>query len=74
MTAAGLATITDGSDSAHVQDGYFKAAVQASTEQLHDKHGTHQFVVTFTIDSGPQYRMGQIGTIESFPSRNCALW
>jgi outer membrane translocation and assembly module TamA len=43
------------------ENGYFKAAVKASTEQLHDKHGTHQFVVTFTIDSGPQYRTGHIG-------------
>jgi outer membrane translocation and assembly module TamA len=43
------------------ENGYFKAAVKASAEQLHDKHGTHQFVVTFTIDSGPQYRTGQIG-------------
>jgi outer membrane protein assembly factor BamA len=43
------------------ENGYFKATVKASTEQLPDKHETHQFVVTFTIDSGPQYRTGQIG-------------
>jgi outer membrane protein assembly factor BamA len=43
------------------ENGYFKAAVKASTEQLTDKDGTHQFVDTFDIDSGPQYRTGQIG-------------
>ncbi len=41
--------------------GYFKAMVgDPSTEQLPDKHGTHQFVVTFEIDAGSQYRVGQI--------------
>jgi outer membrane translocation and assembly module TamA len=42
-------------------NGYFKAAVKPSTEQLSDKQGTHQFVITFDIDAGPQYRAGQIG-------------
>jgi outer membrane translocation and assembly module TamA len=57
-----LASITDGVRLLCLQEnGYFKAAVKASTEQLHDKDGTHQFVVTFTINSGPQYRIGQIG-------------
>ena len=42
-------------------NGYFKAAVKPSVEQLPDKRGTHQFVVTFDIDAGPQYRIGQIG-------------
>jgi outer membrane protein assembly factor BamA len=42
------------------EEGYFKAFVRASTEQLPDKHETHQFAVTFTIESGPQYRTGQI--------------
>jgi outer membrane translocation and assembly module TamA len=42
-------------------NGYFKAFLEPSTEQLPDKHGTHQFVVTFDIDAGPQYRIGQIG-------------
>lgn len=42
-------------------NGYFKAAVKPSTEQLSDKHGTHQFVITFDIDAGPHYRAGQIG-------------
>lgn len=41
-------------------NGYFKALVEPSTEQLPDKHGTHQFVVTFDIDAGSQYRIGQI--------------
>lgn len=40
--------------------GYFKAAVKSSSEQLPDKRGTHQFVVKFEIDAGPQYRIGQI--------------
>jgi outer membrane protein assembly factor BamA len=43
------------------ENGYFKAAVEPSAEQLPDKRGTHQFVVTFDIDAGPQYRTGQIG-------------
>jgi outer membrane translocation and assembly module TamA len=42
-------------------NGYFKAAVKPSTEQLSDKGGTHQFVITFDIDAGPQYRAGEIG-------------
>ena len=41
--------------------GYIKAAVKPSSEQLPDKRDTHQFVVTFDIDAGPQYRIGQIG-------------
>ena len=41
-------------------NGYFRAAVKPSTKQLPDKHGTHQFVITFDIDAGPQYRTGQI--------------
>jgi outer membrane translocation and assembly module TamA len=56
-----------GSLADHVQvvclqnNGYFKAGVEPSTEQLPDKNGTHQFVVTFNIHSGPQYRTGEIG-------------
>jgi outer membrane protein assembly factor BamA len=42
-------------------NGYFKAAVKPSTEQLSDKRGTHQFIITFDIDAGPQYRAGEIG-------------
>jgi outer membrane protein assembly factor BamA len=42
-------------------NGYFKAAVKPSTEQLSDRRGTHQFIITFDIDAGPQYRAGQIG-------------
>jgi len=40
--------------------GYFKAAVKASTQQLPDKQHTHQFVITFDIDAGPQYRLGHV--------------
>ena len=40
--------------------GYFKAAVKASTQQLPDNHSTHQFVITFDIDAGPRYRVGNI--------------
>jgi outer membrane protein assembly factor BamA len=40
--------------------GYFKAAVKASTQQLPDKKNTHQFVITFDIDAGPRYRLGNI--------------
>jgi outer membrane translocation and assembly module TamA len=43
-----------------VDKGYFKAAVQASSQQLPDKNHTHQFVVTFHIDPGPRYHLGQI--------------
>jgi outer membrane protein insertion porin family len=43
-----------------VDKGYFKAAVKASTQQLPDKNHTHQFVVTFHVDSGPRYRLGHI--------------
>jgi outer membrane protein insertion porin family len=45
----------------YLQDkGYFKAAVRASTQQLPDRQDTHQFVITFDIDAGPQYRVGNI--------------
>ena len=40
--------------------GYMKAAIKGSTQQLPDKQSTHQFVITFDIDAGPQYRMGNI--------------
>jgi outer membrane protein insertion porin family len=40
--------------------GYFKALVEPSTKQRPDKEGTHQFVVTFNVDTGSQYRVGQI--------------
>jgi Surface antigen variable number repeat len=43
------------------ESGYFKASVAPSTEQLPDKRETHQFVVTFDIDAGLQYRTGPIG-------------
>jgi outer membrane translocation and assembly module TamA len=42
-------------------NGYFKAVVKPSSRQLPDKHGTHQFVITFDILAGPQYRTGQVG-------------
>lgn len=41
-------------------NGYFKATVKPSVEQLPDKRSTHQFVVTFDIVAGPLYRTGQI--------------
>ena len=41
-------------------NGYIKAAVQPSGKQLPDKHSTHQFVVTFDIQAGPQYRTGEV--------------
>jgi outer membrane protein insertion porin family len=45
----------------YLQDqGYFKAAVKASTQQLPDRQDTHQFVITFDIDAGPQFRLGHI--------------
>jgi outer membrane translocation and assembly module TamA len=40
--------------------GYVKASVKASTRQLPDNHSTHQFVITFDIDAGPRYRLGEI--------------
>ena len=40
--------------------GYFKASVKASTQQVPDQQDTHQFVITFDIDAGPQYRLGHI--------------
>jgi outer membrane translocation and assembly module TamA len=42
------------------EKGYSKAAVAASTRQLPDRHETHQFVITFDINAGPQYRLGRI--------------
>jgi outer membrane protein assembly factor BamA len=42
-------------------NGYFKAVLKPSSRQLPDKHGTHQFVITFDILAGPQYRTGQVG-------------
>jgi hypothetical protein len=50
------------------ENGYFKALVEPSTEQLPDKRGTHQFAVTFEIDAGLQYRTRQIGF-----RNNCVL-
>jgi hypothetical protein len=43
-----------------LEKGYFKSAVTASTLQLPDKTSTHQFAVTFDIDAGPRYRLGNI--------------
>jgi outer membrane protein assembly factor BamA len=40
------------------ENGYYKAVVKASTRQLADKDATHQFVITFHLDAGPQYRTG----------------
>jgi outer membrane protein assembly factor BamA len=40
--------------------GYFKVLIEPLAEQLPDKHGTHQFVVTFNLNAGSQYRIGQI--------------
>lgn len=40
--------------------GYFKSVVTASTRQLPDKEGTHQFAVTFDIVAGPRFRLGHI--------------
>jgi len=42
------------------EKGYFKALVTPSGEQLPDKYATHQFVVTFNIHAGQQYRTGDI--------------
>jgi outer membrane protein assembly factor BamA len=41
-------------------NGYFKAVVRLTTIQLPEKHATHQFVITFDVDAGPQYRTGQL--------------
>ena len=41
-------------------NGYFKATVKPSAEQLFDKQSTHQFVMTFDTAAGPRYRTGQI--------------
>ncbi|MGH9524026.1 MAG: POTRA domain-containing protein [Terriglobales bacterium] len=40
--------------------GYFQASVRTFPEQLPDKNGTHQFNVTFEIEQGRQYRMGEM--------------
>jgi outer membrane protein insertion porin family len=40
--------------------GYFKATDKASTQQLPDRQDTHQFILTFDINAGPQYRLGHI--------------
>jgi outer membrane protein insertion porin family len=40
--------------------GYFKAAVKTSTQQLPDRHDTHQFVITIDISAGPRYRLGHV--------------
>ena len=40
--------------------GYMKAAVKASAQELPDSQSTHQFVITFDIDAGSQYRVGNI--------------
>ncbi len=40
--------------------GYFKVLIEPSSEQLPDKHRTHHFAVTFNLDAGSQYRIGQI--------------
>lgn len=42
------------------EKGYLDALVAPSAEQLPDKHATHQFVVTFNIHAGHQYRTGDI--------------
>ena len=42
------------------EKGYLKAAIRASTQQLPDSHDTHQFVITFDINAGPQYRLGRV--------------
>src|ERR1700751_4075193 len=45
----------------NLQDrGYFKGVVKSSMEQLPDRNYTHQFVITFDIDAGPQYRLAHI--------------
>jgi outer membrane protein insertion porin family len=46
-------------------NGYLKALVESSTQQLLDRHGTHQLVVTFHIKSGSQYRTGQISFVNN---------
>ena len=40
--------------------GYVKATVKASTQQLPDSQSTNQFTITFDIDAGPRYRLGEI--------------
>jgi outer membrane protein insertion porin family len=41
-------------------NGYFRAVVTPSTEQLSDRQGTHRFIIIFDIEAGPQYRVGEI--------------
>ena len=41
-------------------EGYLKAVVKDSIQQLPDKKSTHQFAVTFDIHAGPRYRLGLI--------------
>lgn len=41
-------------------EGYLKAVVKASIQQLPDKNSTHQFAVTFAIHAGPRYHLGLI--------------
>jgi len=41
------------------ENGYYKAVVKSSARQLPDKDDTHQFVITFDLDVGPQYRTGR---------------
>jgi outer membrane protein insertion porin family len=56
-----LANITERVRLRCLQDeGYFRASVEPSAEQLPDKHDAHQFVVTFNIEAGPRYRLGEI--------------
>jgi outer membrane translocation and assembly module TamA len=56
-----LATVAERVRFLCLQDnGYFKAVVRPSTDQLPDKHDTHQFVVTLHIDSGLLYRAGLV--------------
>jgi outer membrane protein insertion porin family len=59
--AAWLPQLAEHVQSACLQDnGYFKAQVAPTSQQLADKGGTHRFIVTFNIDAGPLYRLGEI--------------
>lgn len=40
--------------------GYFKVVVTPSAQRLSDRDDTHQFIVTFHIDAGQRYRLGEI--------------
>ena len=42
------------------ENGYSKALVTPSAEQLPDKDLTHQFIAEFHIEAGQQYRTGDI--------------